>query len=224
MDAVKHPGSICLGGWLVAALGVLAGCATTHEVTVDAINHATKPMGTSYRLEVHDPSGGVEPAISAQAVAHAKDALAARGLFEAPANTKPDTIINLEYGVGQGQIKIVYRSRVDESIGGFGSQKSEPPAKAVLVFEKYIQLSAREPVADDATQPQRGRPKNRGDELWNVRVSVEDPKKELAPYLPVLASVSVEYLGRNTGKELHIVVDADKAADALRHPHSMPKQ
>ena len=34
-------------------------------------------------------------------------------LFEAPANTKPDTIINLEYGVGQGQIKIVYRSRVD---------------------------------------------------------------------------------------------------------------
>ena len=181
-------------------------------------------MGTSYRLEVHDPSGGVEPAISAQAIANAKDALAARGLFEAPANTNPDIIINLEYGLGQGQIKIVYRSRVDESISGIGSSKSEPYAKPVLVFEKYIQLSAREPVADDANQAQRGRPKNRGDELWNVRVSVVDSKKDLAPYLAVLASVSVDYLGRNTGKELHIVVDADKVADALRHPHPLPKQ
>lgn len=181
-------------------------------------------MGTSYRLEVNDPSGGVEPAISAQAIANAKDALAARGLFEAPASTSPDIIINYEYGLGPGQIKILYRSRVDESISSIGATRPEPYAKPVLVYEKYIQLSAREPVAEDASQAQRNRPKNRGDELWNVRVSVVDPKKDLAPYLAVMASVSVDYLGRNTGKELHVVVDADKAADALRHPHPMPKQ
>ncbi|MBI2815289.1 MAG: hypothetical protein HYX71_13520 [Opitutae bacterium] len=209
---------------LGVALGTLAGCTTTHEVTIDAISNSTRPMGASYRLEVHDPSGGVEPAVSAQAIARAKDALAARGLYEAPANAKPDNIINLEYGVGQGQIKIIYRSRAEETISPLGLQKSEPYAKPVLVYEKYIQLSAREPVADDLAAPApRARPKKRGDELWNVRVSVEDPKKDLAPYLPVLASAAVDYLGRNTGKEVHISVEAEKAAGTLRPLRPLPK-
>lgn len=218
---------LAIGFVFVPALVVLSGCTTTHEVTVDAISNSTKPMGASYRLEVHDPSGGVDPALNAQAVANARSALAARGLYEAPANASPDNIIDLEYGVGQGQIKIVYRSRAEESIGTIGLQKPEPYAKPVLVFEKYIQLSAREPVADDTAVPSalgRSGPKRRGDELWSVRVSVEDPKKDLAPYLPVLASVSVDYLGQNTGKELHLSVEADKAADALQHPHPLPKQ
>lgn len=208
-----------MGGWLAATLGAFTGCSTIHEVMVDALNNPAKPLGTSYHLEVHDPSGGVDPALGAAAIANGKDALAARGLYEAQANAKPDMIIDLEYGVGPGQIKIVYRARTEISLSRLESQ--EPAAKPVLVFEKYLQLTAREPATVGAA-PARARPRNRGDELWSVRVSVEDQKKELAPYLPVLASVSVEYIGRNSGAEKHFEVDAGKAAAALRHPKPEP--
>jgi hypothetical protein len=212
---------IWMGGCLAAILGAFTGCATIHEVMVDAINNPAKPMGTSYRLEVHDPSGGVDKELGAKALANARDALSARGLYEAPANAKPDMIIDLEYGVGPGQIKIVYRSPADVSMSNIGPQ--EPPAKPILVFEKFLQLTGREPTPEvpaPAPGPARGR--KRGDELWSVRVSVEDQKKDLAPYIPVLASVSVEYIGRNTGQEKHFEVDADKAKSALRHPDQAP--
>ena len=55
-----------------------------------------------------------------------------------------------------------------------------------------------------------------------MRVGVEDQERQLAPYLPVLASVSVDYIGRNSGKEMHVEVDARKAAGALPHPQPVP--
>lgn len=225
MPVVTYTRRIWMGGCLAATLGALAGCSSIHEVMVDAINNPAKPMGTSYRLEVRDPSGGVDKEIGAKALTSARDALAARGLYEAPENTKPDMIIEYEYGMGPGQIKIVYRSPADVSLSNLGPQ--DPPAKPILVFEKYIQLTAREPVPEDLS-PARGRPHNRGDELWSVRVSEEDAKKELASYIPILASVSVEYIGRNTGAEKHFEVDGTKATDALHRgpaaPPPPPKQ
>ena len=210
---------IWMGGCLAAALGAFTSCSTIHEVMVDAINNPEKPMGTSYHLEVHDPTGGVDKELGAKALANAKDALSARGLYEAPPNAKPDMIIDLEYGVGPGQIKIIYRSPADVSMSNIGPQ--DPPAKPILVFEKFLQLTGREPTPE-ATAPGPARARRRGDELWSVRVTVEDQKKDLAPYISVLASVSVEYIGRNTGQEKHFEVDANKAESALRHPNQVP--
>jgi len=202
-------------GVLAAVVFALTGCQTVHEVMVDAINNQAKPMGTSYHLEVHDPSGGVEKELGVQAVADVKDALAARGLFEAPSKTKPDMVIDLEYGVGPGQIKILHRPPPVVMMGTLETSDDDFGDKPVLVFEKYITLSAREPAPAEAAGG-RGRAAPRGDELWNLHVSVEDQKKELAPYLPVLASVSIDYMGENSGKEKRILVKADDAASSLR--------
>lgn len=208
MRAIAYCERLRIGCYLAVGL-LLAGCQTLHEVKIDAINNPQKTGGTSYRLEVIDPSGGVDKDLGVQAVTSIKSALASRGLYEAPTNVPPDMVIILEYGVGPGEIKIVYRSGSDSLMSLSGS--SAPSAKPILVFEKYLALSARE-TAGTKGPPARNGGKNgdkRGEEIWSVRVSVEDPKKDLAPYLIVLASGSIDYIGRNTGSEVHLLVDAN---------------
>jgi hypothetical protein len=208
---------------LVLAVGLLSlllcgGCRTVHTVTVDAISNAHKPSGQSYRLEVLDPSGGVETALQEQAVATIKDTLGARGLYEVPDGTKPDMIINFEYGVGRGHIKVVTERNKDILIGS--PLAPESTSKAVVVYDKFIELTAREAIAvPDPAHP--GAPPRPGDELWNIRATIEDTKKNLEPFLSALGSACIDYLGANTGKELHFKVDAD-AAKAILKQRSQP--
>lgn len=209
-------------GLLLGSLAVLlgAGCQTVHEVTVDAISNAHKRVaGQAYRLETLDPSGGVDVELQAEAITTIKEALAARGLYEAPAGGNPDMIINYEYGVGHGHIKIVTERNTDLLLGPFVAPATN--SKAVVVYEKYIELTAREAVrVPDPAHP--GAPARPGEELWNIRATIVDPKKDLAPFLPALASSCIDYLGENTGKEMHFRVEPGAAREILQHRSSPP--
>lgn len=203
--------------FLLLAAWMLGGCQTIHYVKVDAINDPGKPLGTAYRLEMNDPSGSQADEVAVAARALVKEALAARGMYEAPPNAPADMVITAEYGVGPGQMKIVYRPQ--ESTLGIGvATMGRGTPKPILVFEKYIKLTAREPApADQAPAPGNRRgPRPRGEELWSLTVSVEDDKKDLGPYLTVLASTSVDHIGTNSGSELHVPVDASTASGTLR--------
>lgn len=209
MTAITDLRRTWISGWVIAVFVMLTGCQNIYDVKVDAINNPQKPTGNSYVLEVQDPSGGVDKELGVQTVVSVKSALAARGLYEAPVNTRPDMVINLEYGVGPGQIKFVYRTG-EYAVWTSGAPQG-PSAKPILVFEKYIVLSAREAGAPKAP-PARGggrKRESRGEELWSLRVSVEDPKKDLKPYLAVLASGSIDYIGRNSGSEVSLRMDAN---------------
>ncbi len=194
----------------LAAAFLLAGCQTLHDVKIDSINNPAKPLGVSYRLEMLDPTGSQADSVTAQAHASVRSALAARGMYEAPPNAPADMVITAEYGIGPGQMKIVYRAS-DPTLGGLGRGTPKP----ILVFEKFIKLTAREPVPEGAGRDRRGRAP-RGEELWGLQVSVEDEERELAPYLPVLASTSIDYIGTNTGAEVHILIDAGTASGKLK--------
>ena len=203
---------------LAALLG--AGCQTLHQVTVDAISNPKKSIGQSYLLEVIDPSGGVEVELQAMAVATIKDTLAARGLYEAPRGVKPDSIITYTYGVGQGHINIVTEQNNDVLIGPMVTTNLTT-SKAVVVFDKFIELSAREAVtAPDPEHP--GAPARKGEEMWNIKATIVDSKNTLAPYLSALATASVDYLGENSGKEVHLKVDAKTAKALLKQRASLP--
>jgi len=211
-------------GLLLGSLAVLlgAGCQTVHEVTVDAISSAQKHVtGQAYRLEILDPSGGVDVELQAEALTTIKEALAARGLYEAPPGGNPDMIINYEYGVGHGHIKIITERNTDLLLGPFVAPATN--SKAVVVYEKYIELTAREAVrVPDPARP--GAPARPGEELWNIRATIVDTKKELGPFLPALASSCIDYLGENTGKELHLKVEQDAAREILRHRGAPPAE
>ena len=210
-------------GWL--ALGLLAvllgaGCQTVHQVTIDAISNPHKQLGLSYELEVIDPSGGVEVELQAMAVATIKDTLAARGMYEAPRGVKPDSIITYTYGVGQGHINIVTEQNTDLFLGPMVTSAGTT-SQAVVVVDKFIELSAREAVTTpDPNRP--GAPARKGEERWNVKATIVDSKNTLAPYLSALAAASIDYLGENSGKEVRLTVDAKTAKALLKQRASPP--
>lgn len=199
---------------VLAGSAALPGCKTIHSVKIDAINNPDRALGTSYRLEMHDPSGSQPDEVASAARVVVKEALAARGMYEAPLGAAADMIITAEYGVGPGQMKIVYKPS-DSNVAGITTLGRGTP-KPILVFEKYIKLTARETAGADPVRGGRRGPAPRGEELWSLTVSVEDEKKDLGPYLVVLASTSVDYIGANSGSELHVAVEVSAAQESLR--------
>lgn len=212
---------------------LLGGCRTIYEVKIDAINDQTKPLGTSYRLEMYDPTGSQEDKIAMQAEQFVRTALASRGMYEAPRSVRPDMVITAEYGMGPGQMKIVYTASHGTSMIGPPTMGGST-AKPVMVFEKFLRITARAPVDPGATQaprpPQTGarpggnRPARavRGEELWNVNVSIEDPKKDLGAVLEVLAAASIDHIGGNTGEEIYVKIESGSPEASVKGRPSKP--
>lgn len=194
----------------VLILAGIAGCRTVHQVTVDAISDQRRPMGSSYHLVANDPTGGVHPEQHDFAIATIKDALAARGLYEVPASTRPDMVIDAAYGIGHGYVKIVNQNNVHIMLGPTGTPQNN--SKAVVVFDKTIELTARTgsapAVAGETAKP--------GAELWSVKARIADPKQELGPYLQPLASALIDYVGENPGRELTFPVESEHAQVLLQ--------
>jgi hypothetical protein len=185
---------------------LLAGCSVVHEVTIDAISDRTKPLGASYHLEVNDPSGGVERETQELAVHTIKDALAARGLYEAPPGVQPDMVIEARYERGPGHIKIVTERNTDVLLGP--GITPPPNSRAVVVFDKTLELTGRAPGAPGSNKA--------GAELWSVKTRIVDTKQDLASYLPSLASAAIDYIGENPGRELTVPLEASQAAGLLQ--------
>ncbi len=188
--------------------GFFAGCQTVHDVTVDAISDRTKPLGASYHLEVEDPTGGIDSGLHEMAVATIKDALAARGLYEVPATTRADMKIDASYRIGHGHVKIVTQANTDALIGP--GITPLPTSKAVVVYDKTLELTARTPAPPPAPGDAPG-PVRPGAELWSVKAKIVDNKQQLAPYLPALASACIDYIGENPGREITLPVEAAQA-------------
>ncbi len=155
-----------------AFLGLLAGCKTLpryYSVGVDAITAQPDLGGTSYLLVSRDPSAYRDPALHGIAVMCVKAALEGRGLYEAPRNSRPDLILELDYGRGNSI-----------RLGPNGTTQ-----------EVYLSLSARRNPGEGAT--------NRGEEIWNVRSSIIDETTRAVVILPILAAVAADHAGSETG-------------------------
>ncbi|AOS43679.1 hypothetical protein Verru16b_00731 [Lacunisphaera limnophila] len=202
---------------LLAMLG-LAGCMTVHNVTIDAISDRTKPLGATYHLEVNDPSGGVDPTVHGAAVETIMDALAARGLYEVPASVRPDMMIEASYGTGHGYIKIINEANTPILLG---SSLPTNNSKAVVVYDKTLEITARAPAPPGAAS-RPGHPAKPLDELWSVKAKIMDNKQELIPYLPALASACIDYIGENPGRELTLPVEAGQAKVLLQQRPAAP--
>ena len=166
--------------YLLAA-GVFGGCSfiPNHQVTVDAINGLTSPIGTSYRLADKDPLAIRNPAQHKQVFACVGAALDTKGVYEALPGVRPDFIVEIEYGALRG--------------AGFAGMTGMVP-----LTENYLQLSARRPRTD-------GQP-GKGEEIWNVRTSVTEEQVDLPTIMPVLAAVAADYAGLDTQNEKTIKI------------------
>lgn len=174
---------------LLAAVcaGLLAGCNSLpkfYTVGVDAITARADLGGASYLLIARDPGTYRDPQLHQIAVMCVRTALEGRGLYEAPPNTRPDLILELDYGRGNSI-----------RLGPNGTAQ-----------EVYLQLSARLNPGDGATA--------RGPEIWNVRSSVIDETTRAVLILPILAAVAADHAGSETVTKHEFTISDQSASVA----------
>ncbi len=209
-----------LGLALVAAAALLAGCATTHELKVDSIAKPKAENSISYEIKNKNPLVTEESLRYQEAAGFVKTALSGKGLYEAPPNTKPDMVIDLDYGVGPPQtrretvsepvyVTLPGQIRTERVQVGTDSQGrpiyqtvtvQDPPTTefagfreymvTVVVYEKYLRMSARE-----NKEAVEGRPPP---EIWTVDVTSEGESRDIRKNLPVLVAASIDYIGKDT--------------------------
>ena len=200
-----------------------AGCATsTYEVKVDAISKPVAAEAQSYKIKSKNPALGEENLRYREAAEFVKTALSGKGLYEAPVAEKADMIVELDYGMESPRTKVervsvpVYAQMgggvrydsvpVTDTKGNVSRRTVavyEPPRtelvgyddvpRNVTIYEKYLRVTAREnkPASE-------GRPPS---EIWSVHVSTEDESKDLRRYLPLMASATADFIGKDSSSE-----------------------
>ena len=158
-----------------------SGCSSVpqHEVSIDAISDGPQKFsGVSYRLLARDPLLTREVSNYNLALASVSAALGGKGMYIVSGANHPDLLIELDFG--EAPMLVLP-----------GSPR---------MHELYLQLSARK-YREDA--PARN---FRGEEIWNVRVSVKEPDPGVEHVLPLLAAVASDYAGTEHQSDIPIEI------------------
>jgi hypothetical protein len=207
----------------VGAAGLLwNGCTTSYRVKVDAITQSAPKEAASYRIKNKNMSVEEDNLRYKEAAGYVRAALSGRGLYEATGDTKPDIIVELDYGIDPPSVRMqttnvpIYAQtgggvsydplQVTDSKGNVSTRTvpTYEPTRTelvgyrevvipVAVYEKYLHISARENKEDSEGKGPA--------ELWSVNTSLEDESKDIRKYLPLLASASMESIGTDTGSQ-----------------------
>ena len=199
---------------------LLCGCATTHELKVDAIAKPRAADAVSYEVRNKNPLVADDSLRFKEAAGLVKTAMSGRGMYEAPPNTKADMIVDVDYGVSPPKIKqemvsepvyvtVPGQVRMERIQVGTDSQGrpvyqtvtvQDPPSTqfagfreymvTVTVYEKYLKLSARE-----NKEAAEGRPVQ---EIWTVDVTSEGESRDVRKHLPILVAASIDYVGKDS--------------------------
>ncbi len=237
MKTVSPTTSFPLRGrpWIatMAAVTVMffAGCATS--VTVDSLAKPDAEKSISYKIQNKNPLIADDSLRYKEAASYVKTALSGKGLYEAPENTKPDIVVNLDYGVGPPElrretvsepvyIEIPGERRVERIQTGTAPNGTpifttvviqDPPTThlagyrdyiiTTVVYEKYLKMSA---LSTEVVA--EGRPPT---EVWTVDVTSEGESRDIRKNLPLLVGASIEYIGKDSmGQKTIKIKDSDR--------------
>ena len=203
---------------IVVALFV-AGCSSTYEMKVDAINNPkTVGESDSYVIVPSDPDTDTTDLRYQETVEWIKTALSGKGMYEAVDPMEADMMIEVDFGMKapRQEAKIIDRpSSVGLGTGGLnrgvglsgGSRITEISTyetKVVTqtVVEKYLELTAKENMIGQAgdAPPQQ---------IWNVRVVNDDKGDNLREYMPILIASATDYIGEDTVTSMDIELKSD---------------
>lgn len=215
-----RPAAPALGLCLLLLAICTAGCTTTHVVKVDSLAKPKAEASISYEIKNRNPLVADDSLRYKEAANLVKTALSGRGMYEAPANTKADMIVDLDYGVGPPQMRKetvsepVYitlpgQIRTERVQVGTDSQGrpiyqtitvQDPPTTefagfreyivTVTVYEKYLKLTARE-----NKDPGEGKPQT---EIWTLDITSEGESRDIRKHLPVLVAASIDFVGKDS--------------------------
>jgi len=226
-----RPGSAVV---LIVAALLAGGCATTVPVKIDAAANPAAADGFSYTISTRDP-GRTNDARYGNVVAHVHEALASRGMYEAPDPARADVVIEVDYGEHPPQTKVTTVSQPvmvnpSASMGGYpgapypGSSypgSSYPPGTAidpitgqprssvVMVPTQRITYTTEKYIRIRANE--NPKLKRRGDpapqQVWAVEATLEDETTDFEAALPAMIDAAIEYIGQNTSGQITVRVE-----------------
>lgn len=201
----------CRGMFTLIGVSLFLGmsaCQKTYEVKVDGIkdHRYTFPVGTPYVLLL-PPKGMVDETFDREkAESMIKTALSVQGFYPVERLEDAELVVTVEYGLSPGRVSFREKQTLNVPVTSrtqLGYRRfpgivpvSDRELVPEMVQTKYITFSARDPERMDRT----GKPT----EVWNLVVKVEDAGEDLQKYMPVLLAASMNYLGKNTGKQIEI--------------------
>lgn len=214
---------------------LLSACASTYEMKVDALSRPKLENAGSYRIVNRNPTVDPDTLRYKEVEKAVKTALSGRGMYEAPDPEKADLIVNLDYGINPPRVteeqrrEPIYVStpgqmRSETVQVGTDRQGNpiyttmitqEPPRTEyagdeeytvpVVVYEKYLRLSAREnKPAAEGKQPL---------EVWSIDVTSEGTSNNLRKYIPLMAAATIGYIGKDTSGEKKVKLTDGKEGD-----------
>ncbi len=219
----------------LALVGVLLGaCQTTHRIEVDALSRPEMAGKTSYKLVVTNPDIDTGSLRHREATGYIKQALAAKGMYEAPDAATADMAVTVDYGISPPKSRIeevshaefklqpgaVYTAviRVGTSSNGqpiYQNVVVQDPSRyvymgdsiqqvTVVTYEKHLSLSARENKPNADSGPAQ--------EVWMVDLHSEGSSRDLRKTLPVLAAAAIDYIGKETDGPQNVKLKEDDGA------------
>jgi hypothetical protein len=212
----------CQAALAAAFCVLLGGCATNYEMKVDAISQPKAREVVSYNIKTKSNATEADTLRAQEAAIFVKTALSGKGLYEAPDPDAAEMVVEVDYGIESPKVRmertnvpvyaqigggIRYEERSIVDAKGIASLRTipiyDPPRTEMIgvqevmtpvqVYEKYLHISAHENKPTVEGKPPA--------EIWSVNVSSEDESKDLRKYLPLLASASADYIGRDTNTE-----------------------
>jgi hypothetical protein len=213
---------------VLTVLALLAGgCATTAAVKIDAASNPAAADGFSYAIATRDP-GRMTDARYGMVISHVHNALASRGMFEAPDPAKADVLIDVDYGEHPPQTKVTTVSQPvmvnpASTMGGYpgssypgsgypggnidpvtGLPRSSvvmvPTQRVTYTTEKYIRIRANE----NPKLKRRGDPPPQS--VWTVEATLDDETTNFEAALPAMIDAAIDYIGQNTGGQVTVRV------------------
>jgi len=218
------------------SVGLLAGCSQAFApgkipVQVDAVAQEPIKKGSSFRVVGKHGEVADADLRFAEAAQIVKNALNAKGLYEAPRPDKTDVIVEIEIGMARPRthnaVVAAEEAKEKERAAAVATDPTlpgSPPPRALDrvdtedtahlrssvhgPLEKVMVLTAREahPVGD---APPRT--------LWQVELSVTDDSNDLRHYLPILAAAAVDQMGVDSGGPATVLVnETDKNVGLMK--------
>lgn len=202
------------GGLVGLALVALAsGC-----TTVVTVNSLARPDADAISYELRKPASLTESdaARYKEGLHYIRAALYSKGMYEVPAGTKPDVMVNFDFGVTSHTSRETQAEPIIEAAGGTSAYapavivnnatgsaiftRYEPPRLVVTgyrdvvvtstIYEKHLRLTALDASAPAPDQPQA--------EIWMVDVTSEGQSRDLRKALPILVAASIDYIGKDS--------------------------
>jgi hypothetical protein len=212
---------------------LFSGCATTYRFKVDAVrNDEVSEEKQSYQIVSANPEMDQEDLRFKEAEAFVKTALSSKGMYEAPAGTSAQMVVEVDFGMEEPRTKFQTVSEPVYALVGGGTRTVtvpvtdakgntryvtyvvyDPPQRELIgfrdrvityqVYEKYMRITARETPDQAGDRPPR--------ELWSVYVVNEDEKDDLREYVPLMVSAAMDSINENASSKKDVVLrDTDE--------------